>query len=364
MIILLPATTSPAPSESTDKQADESCGLEAQSLYFVVDDSEAHYQRAVAAGAIVLENGDFAFGGHGYSCRDPEGHVWHFGTYNPRGNETANGLWMRGFLYGSRAADFARGLRDRLNPGVLMAGAAVAVIAIVAIGWMLVAPQTSANSRERGLAFRAIAPQQNDDNASRALARAEERPPLRASPESFVAATRRAQDATDTAQRGGDASQAADRTSEETPGKMRAVRQAAEKSADDVSERAPMRLRTAAQVFRQMRAARKAAAVARPRPAEARDQMAAVSTSTPVQEQKPARERAAKETAAVKETPVAKEVPAKAPAKAVDPKATSERLGARNALAEPERTRATQPPVKVISRSAEQSCRSGLGLRA
>ena len=150
MIMLLPAASSPSQSDGTEKQADASGGLGAQSLYFVVDDAEAHYQRAAAAGAIVLENGQFAFGGRGYSCRDPEGHVWHFGTYNPRGEETTDGLWMRDFLYGSRAADFARGLRDRLSPPVLVAGAAAAVVAIVGI--VLDAGGAAADERERARA--------------------------------------------------------------------------------------------------------------------------------------------------------------------------------------------------------------------
>ena len=41
--------------------------------------------RARAAGAdIVLDIDDEASDGRGYSCRDPEGHVWNFGTYDPR----------------------------------------------------------------------------------------------------------------------------------------------------------------------------------------------------------------------------------------------------------------------------------------
>ncbi|HZF33304.1 MAG TPA: glyoxalase, partial [Candidatus Angelobacter sp.] len=26
---------------------------------------------------------DEDYGGRGYSCRDPEGHLWNFGTYDP-----------------------------------------------------------------------------------------------------------------------------------------------------------------------------------------------------------------------------------------------------------------------------------------
>ena len=59
-------------------------GIGSQSSYVVVRDADAHYARAVAAGAeIVLEIKDEDYGGRGYSCRDPEGHLWNFGTYDP-----------------------------------------------------------------------------------------------------------------------------------------------------------------------------------------------------------------------------------------------------------------------------------------
>ena len=55
-----------------------------QSPYVVVDDPDVHYARAVAAGAeIVVEIADQDHGGRMYSCRDTEGHVWNFGSYDP-----------------------------------------------------------------------------------------------------------------------------------------------------------------------------------------------------------------------------------------------------------------------------------------
>jgi len=55
-----------------------------QSPYIVVQDADRHYARAVAAGAtIVMDLKDEDYGGRGYSCRDPEGHLWNFGTYDP-----------------------------------------------------------------------------------------------------------------------------------------------------------------------------------------------------------------------------------------------------------------------------------------
>jgi uncharacterized glyoxalase superfamily protein PhnB len=59
-------------------------GVGTQSAYIIVEDADAHCARAVAAGAeIVLEIKDEDYGGRGYSCRDPEGHLWNFGTYDP-----------------------------------------------------------------------------------------------------------------------------------------------------------------------------------------------------------------------------------------------------------------------------------------
>jgi uncharacterized glyoxalase superfamily protein PhnB len=53
-------------------------------IYVVVKDIDAHYARAKAAGAeIVVALHDTAYGSRDYSVRDPEGHLWSFGTYQP-----------------------------------------------------------------------------------------------------------------------------------------------------------------------------------------------------------------------------------------------------------------------------------------
>ena len=53
-------------------------------LYVVVDDPDAHHERAVAAGAQVVRGmADEDYGSRGYTARDPEGNVWSFGTYRP-----------------------------------------------------------------------------------------------------------------------------------------------------------------------------------------------------------------------------------------------------------------------------------------
>src|SRR5436309_10937091 len=53
-------------------------------IYVVVEDADAHYAQAKAAGAeIVREPTDQDYGSRDYSARDPEGNLWSFGTYSP-----------------------------------------------------------------------------------------------------------------------------------------------------------------------------------------------------------------------------------------------------------------------------------------
>ena len=59
-------------------------GVSTQSTYLVVTDADAHHARAKAAGAeIVIDLVTQDYGGRDYTCRDPEGHIWTFGTYHP-----------------------------------------------------------------------------------------------------------------------------------------------------------------------------------------------------------------------------------------------------------------------------------------
>ncbi len=55
-----------------------------QSVYAIVDDVDAHHARAAAAGArVVMQPEDQDHGGRLYACRDPEGNLWNFGSYDP-----------------------------------------------------------------------------------------------------------------------------------------------------------------------------------------------------------------------------------------------------------------------------------------
>ena len=86
MIMLLPVGGSEL--DQLMKQPDEIGGAETQSCYVVVDDIDVHHSKAKAAGAqFVLDLKEYDNGGRGFSCRDPEGHIWSFGTYDPAENE-------------------------------------------------------------------------------------------------------------------------------------------------------------------------------------------------------------------------------------------------------------------------------------
>jgi uncharacterized glyoxalase superfamily protein PhnB len=54
-------------------------GQVTQNLYVRVDDLDRHFERAVRAGAVVLENPtDQPYGDRRYGVEDPEGHCWYF----------------------------------------------------------------------------------------------------------------------------------------------------------------------------------------------------------------------------------------------------------------------------------------------
>ncbi len=59
-------------------------GVNTQAPYIILEEIDQHYQKAIEAGAeILIEIKDEDYGGRVYSCRDPEGHIWNFGSYDP-----------------------------------------------------------------------------------------------------------------------------------------------------------------------------------------------------------------------------------------------------------------------------------------
>jgi uncharacterized glyoxalase superfamily protein PhnB len=59
-------------------------GRETTSLCIIIEGCDAAYARAQAAGAeMVQELTEPEHGGKSFACKDPEGHVWWVGSYNP-----------------------------------------------------------------------------------------------------------------------------------------------------------------------------------------------------------------------------------------------------------------------------------------
>jgi uncharacterized glyoxalase superfamily protein PhnB len=66
------------------KSPEELGGVETRSVYIVVPDADAVFTRAQAAGATVIRAVyDTPYGSREFSVKDPEGHSWSVGTYDP-----------------------------------------------------------------------------------------------------------------------------------------------------------------------------------------------------------------------------------------------------------------------------------------
>jgi uncharacterized glyoxalase superfamily protein PhnB len=66
------------------KSPDELDGVETRTCYVVAEDVDAVYARAQAAGATIprpIE--DMDYGSREFTVKDPEGHSWSVGTYDP-----------------------------------------------------------------------------------------------------------------------------------------------------------------------------------------------------------------------------------------------------------------------------------------
>jgi len=83
-MIMLGSLREDAPHRPFTKQPDEVGGAETRHVNLIVDDADAVYARAKAAGTeILIDIEDKPFGGRAFTCRDPGGHIWFVGTYDP-----------------------------------------------------------------------------------------------------------------------------------------------------------------------------------------------------------------------------------------------------------------------------------------
>ncbi|MEO7080387.1 MAG: VOC family protein [Flavobacteriales bacterium] len=82
MVMLGSSNSGSAYSKLTKSPQD--LGVQTQSPYLIVDDPDAIYASAKRNGAsMVIDIKEEAHGGRGFTCADPEGHLWSFGTYDP-----------------------------------------------------------------------------------------------------------------------------------------------------------------------------------------------------------------------------------------------------------------------------------------
>ena len=65
-------------------------GVGTAEIIVFVSNPDSHYQHAVLEGVeILIPIEDKPYGGRGYTCRDPEGYVWAFGSYDPWSADSA-----------------------------------------------------------------------------------------------------------------------------------------------------------------------------------------------------------------------------------------------------------------------------------
>jgi len=84
MLGSVPDEDSSQPWAKLIRQPSELNFVETQSPSLMVDDPDAVYALVTKhGGTVVLEIEDKDYGGRGFTCRDPEGHLWAVGNYNP-----------------------------------------------------------------------------------------------------------------------------------------------------------------------------------------------------------------------------------------------------------------------------------------
>jgi len=83
-MIMLSSAAQGSPWDARFVLPDDIGGRQTQCCCLIVADADAHYARAKAAGAVIIDElADREYGGRGYGLRDPEGHLWWFETYDP-----------------------------------------------------------------------------------------------------------------------------------------------------------------------------------------------------------------------------------------------------------------------------------------
>ena len=84
VIVMISAVHSGSPYSKLIMHPEDSGGFETNGFYIVVDAPDVVYESAKKAGAkIAIDLKDETYGGRGFTCFDPEGHLWTFDSYDP-----------------------------------------------------------------------------------------------------------------------------------------------------------------------------------------------------------------------------------------------------------------------------------------
>jgi uncharacterized glyoxalase superfamily protein PhnB len=119
VVMVVPAGQGPF--EDVLVRPDQIERIATQATYLLVDDIETRHARATESGAEVMFEMEFNnAAGRGYACRDPEGHIWLFGSYDP---------WRATTKHATPIAN--KGVKARA--AIL---AALAFVSLVLVGWM------------------------------------------------------------------------------------------------------------------------------------------------------------------------------------------------------------------------------------
>lgn len=73
-----------SPKPDMERVGPGSLTASSHALSLHIDDPDTHYRKAKTEGAEILRDlTDEEYGSRGYMAKDPEGHMWYFGTYRP-----------------------------------------------------------------------------------------------------------------------------------------------------------------------------------------------------------------------------------------------------------------------------------------
>jgi len=255
-------------------------GAETQICYLYVADAREHCARARAAGAEILLDIEGDGSARGYSCRDPEGHIWNFGTYDP---------WRR------RAGPAAA---DKPRRGGSLQRIALAATLLVGLAGSAAIVAWAVGGEERGAPAHGPGPPETAAAAPDAGRLADEAARERAGREAAERAAKALQGQLAHAQGAKDAAERAAREAQAQLAREREAREAAERAAREARERLARSGDTGAAAVREELARQRAALESAQRViAETREQLSLVERAAEATREQLEAERGAREAA-------------------------------------------------------------------